>query len=90
MKYFLIFTLVTSAAAFAGETWDKTKAQVNEAAEGVDRVTRKGINKGKAKWQERQEEERLEEEREERAEYERLHKKYGHEGLSDDVLKDDL
>lgn len=89
MKYFLIFTLVTSTAAIAGETWNKTKAQVNETAEGVDRVTRKGINKGKEKWQERQEEKRLEDEREERAEYERLHKKYGHEGLSEDVLEKD-
>ncbi len=88
MKYFLILTLVTSTAAFAGEFVQKTKAQINETAQGVDRVTRKGINKGKEKWQQRQEEKRLEDEREERAEYERLHKKYGHEGLSDDVLKD--
>lgn len=89
MKYFLLFTLLFSTTAFAGETWDKTKEQLNETAEGVDRVTRKGINKGKEKWQERQEEKRLEEEREERAEYERLHKKYGHEGLSEDVLEKD-
>jgi len=85
MKLILIFTLIVSASAFAGETWDKTKAQINETAEGVDRVTQKGIDKGKAKWQERQEEKRLEEEREERAEYERLHKKYG---PKDEVEKD--
>lgn len=76
MKYILIFSLMT-ATAFAGETWDKTKAQVNEAAEGTDRVTRETIQKGKAKWQQRQEEKRMEEEKEERAEYERLKKKYG-------------
>lgn len=84
MKYILIFSLLTISSAFAGETWDKTKAQINETAEGVERVTRKGINKGKAKWQERQEEERMEEEREERAEYKRLHEKYGHEGFDFD------
>lgn len=76
MKYFVIFTLVTSTA-FAGETWDKTKKQINEAAEGTDRVTRETIQKGKEKWKQRQEEKRLEEEKEERAEYERLKKKYG-------------
>ncbi len=36
-----------------------------------------GINKGKTKWQERQEAQRMEEEKEERAEYERLKAKYG-------------
>lgn len=78
MKYIFIFSLMT-ATAFAGETWDKTKAQVNEAAEGTDRVTRETIQKGKAKWQQRQEEKRMEEEKEERAEYERLKKKYGND-----------
>ena len=76
MKLILILSLI-SASAFAGETWNKTKAQINETAEGVDRVTQKGIDKSKAKWQERQEEKRMEEEKVERAEYERLHKKYG-------------
>lgn len=76
MKYFLILSL-TCATAFAGEMWKKTKAQINEAADGTDRVTRETIQKGKDKWQQRQEEKRLEEEREERAEYERLKKKYG-------------
>ena len=78
MKYILMFALV-STTAFAGETWNKTKNQINEAAEGTDRVTRETIQKGKAKWQQRQEEKRLEEEKEERAEYERLKKKYGEE-----------
>lgn len=87
MKFIMLFSLLASTA-FAGETWNKTKAQVNETAEGVDRVTREGIHKGKDKWAQRQEKERLEEEREERAEYERLHKKYGHKGLSDDVIKE--
>lgn len=76
MKYILILTLF-SFGAIAGETWDKTKKQINEAAEGTDRVTRDVIKKGKDKWQERQEEKRQEEEAEERAEYERLKKKYG-------------
>lgn len=84
MKYILVFSLLTVSAAFAGETWNKTKAQINEAAEGTDRVTRETIQKGKSKWQERQEEKRLEEEAEERKEYERLHKKYGHDGLDID------
>lgn len=79
MKYILVFSLLTLSSAFAGETWNKTKAQINEAAEGTDRVTRETIQKGKAKWQERQEEKRMEEEAEERKEYERLHKKYGKE-----------
>ncbi len=87
MKYIMLFSLLASTA-FAGETWDKTKKQVNESAEGVDRVTRETIDKGKDKWQQRQEDKRQEEEREERAEYERLHKKYGHEGLSEDVIED--
>lgn len=78
MKYILLFSLV-STAAVAGETWNKTKAQINEAAEGTDRVTRETIQKGKDKWQQRQEEKRMEEEREERAEYERLKKKYGND-----------
>lgn len=76
MKYVFLFCLITTSA-LAGETWNKTKAQINEAAEGTDRVTRETIQKGKAKWQERQEEKRLEEEKAERAEYERLKKKYG-------------
>jgi hypothetical protein len=76
MKYILILSLV-SMTSFAGDTWDKTKAQINETAEGVERVTQKGIDKGKEKWQERQEAERLEEEKEDRAEYERLKAKYG-------------
>ncbi len=76
MKFIMLFSLLATTA-FAGETWTKTKAQVNESAEGVDRVTRETIHKGKDKWAQRQEKERLEEEREERAEYERLHKKYG-------------
>ncbi len=80
MKYMMIFALMTSTA-FAGETWNKTKGQINETADGVDRVTREGIHKGKAKWQERQEAERMEEEREERAEYERLKLKYGKEEI---------
>ena len=78
MKYILLFTLV-STGAFAGETWNKTKNQINEAAEGTDRVTRETIQKGKNKWEQRQEEKRMEEEREERAEYERLKKKYGND-----------
>ena len=76
MKYFLMLSLF-SMTVVAGETWNKTKAQINETAEGVDRVTQKGINKGKAKWQERQEANSLEEEKVERAEYERLKAKYG-------------
>ena len=76
MKTVLILSLV-SMSAFAGDTWNKTKGQINETAEGVDRVTREGINKGKDKWQERQEAQRMEEEKEERAEYERLKEKYG-------------
>lgn len=76
MKYILILSLI-SASAFAGETWNKTKSQVNEAAEGTDRVTRETIQKGKDKWSQHQEEERMEDEKEERAEYERLKKKYG-------------
>jgi hypothetical protein len=78
MKYIMLFSLLATTA-FAGETWNKTKAQVNETADGVDRVTRETIHKGKDKWAQRQEEKRLEEEREERAEYERLKKKYGNE-----------
>ena len=76
MKYILLLSLV-SMSAFAGETWNKTKGQINETADGVDRVTQKGIDKGKAKWQERQEAQRMEEEKEERAEYARLKAKYG-------------
>ncbi len=76
MKFIMLFSLLATSA-FAGETWDKTKAQVNESAESVERATRKTINKGKDKWAQRQEEKRLKEEREERKEYERLKKKYG-------------
>ncbi len=77
MKFLMTIALVTSFSALAGETWDKTKKQVNEAAEGTDRVTRETIQKGKNKWQQRQEEKRIEKEAEERKEYERLKKKYG-------------
>ncbi len=41
MKTVLILSLV-SMSAFAGDTWNKTKGQINETAEGVDRVTREG------------------------------------------------
>ena len=75
MKYILILSFI-SASAFAGETWNKTKAQVNEAAEGTDRVARETIQKGKDKWQQRQEDKRLEEDKKDRAEYERLKKKF--------------
>jgi hypothetical protein len=60
MKYIMLFSLLATTA-FAGETWNKTKAQVNETADGVDRVTRETIHKGKDKWAQRQEEKRLEE-----------------------------
>ena len=76
MKILILITLL-SGTAFAGETWNKTKAQINEAAEGTDRVTRETIHKGKAKWQERQEESDRKKEAEERAEYKRLKEKYG-------------
>lgn len=76
MKIFLIL-LLAAAQVYAGETWNKTKEQINEAAEGTDRVTRDIIKKGKDKWEQRQEEKRAEEEKAERAEYERLRKKYG-------------
>ena len=78
MKYFFIFALLTSTA-FAGETWDKTKGKINEAADKTDAKTRELIKKGKDKWNERQEEKAREEERDERAEFERLKKKYGYE-----------
>lgn len=76
MKYILLFSLMSSSV-FAGETWNKAKKQINEAAEGTDRVTRETIHKGKAKWKQHQEERDIKKEREERAEYERLKKKYG-------------
>jgi hypothetical protein len=76
MKFFFIL-MMTLSAAWAGETWNKTKAQINEAAEGTDRVTRETIAKGKAKWNEHEEKQKMEEERKERKEYERLKKKYG-------------
>lgn len=76
MKYLFIFALVTTTA-FAGETWEKAKGKINQAADKTDAKTRELINKGKDKWSERQEEQQREEEREERAEFERLKKKYG-------------
>lgn len=75
MKLFIILSL-TLATAWAGETWDKTKKQINEAAEGTDRVTRETIQKGKNKWSEHEAKQKAKQEQEERKEYERLKKKY--------------
>lgn len=78
MKYFLVLSLIASTA-FAGDTWDKTKGTITNAADKTDSKTRELIKKGKDKWSERQEEKQREEERDERAEFERLKKKYGYE-----------
>lgn len=78
MKFILTLTLLATSA-FAGDTWDKTKGSINEAADKTDAKTRELIKKGKDKWNERQEEKQREEERDERAEFERLKKKYGYE-----------
>jgi hypothetical protein len=80
MKYILLLSLL-SASAFAGETWDKTKTQINNTADNVDHATRETINKGKAKWQQRQEEKDRQKELDERAEYQRLKKKYGKDDI---------
>lgn len=48
-------TLTLSSNSFGGETWDKTKGAINTGAEKVDRGTRKAIDKGKQKMEERKE-----------------------------------
>lgn len=78
MKFLMMLSLLCTSA-LAGETWDKAKGKINEAADKTDAKTRELIKKGKDKWSERQEEKQREEERDERAEFERLKKKYGYE-----------
>jgi hypothetical protein len=75
---FIIILMLTLTSAWANDTWNKTKAGINKAADNVDRETRKGIDKGKAKWNDHEQKQKMEEERKERKEYERLKKKYEH------------
>ena len=59
-------TMILSSNSFSGETWDKTKNAINTGAEKVDRGTRKAIDKGKQKMEERKERKEREEAREKR------------------------
>jgi formylmethanofuran dehydrogenase subunit A len=74
---FLFILVLTLGTAWAGETWNKTKAGVNKTADDIDRETQKTIDKGKAEWNEHEQKQKMEEEKKERKEYERLKKKYG-------------
>lgn len=58
-------TFILSSNSFGGETWDKTKSAINTGAEKVDRGTRKAIDKGKQKMEERKERKEREEAHEE-------------------------